>query len=47
MIDWRKFYADGGYYGLNDPYCYDDGLDEDEEDFTNIEQENEIEDEND
>lgn len=34
MIDWKTFYANGGYYGDNDPYCYDDGYYEefDEED---------------
>ena len=25
MIDWNAFYANGGYYGENDPQCYDDG----------------------
>lgn len=30
MIDWNAFYANGGYYGENDPGCYDDGTDEDE-----------------
>lgn len=31
MIDWNAFYANGGYYGLNDPGYYDDGNYEDEE----------------
>lgn len=31
MIDWKSFYANGGYYGDNDPYCYDDGNDEEYE----------------
>lgn len=30
MIDWKAFYANGGYYGDNDPYCYDDGIDDKE-----------------
>lgn len=30
MIDWKAFYANGGYYGDNDPYCYDDGIDDEE-----------------
>lgn len=32
MIDWNAFYANGGYYGENDPYCYDDGNDDEEYD---------------
>lgn len=31
MIDWKAFYANGGYHGDNDPYCYDDGNDEEYE----------------
>ena len=30
MIDWQAFYANGGYYGDKDPYCYDDGIDDEE-----------------
>lgn len=30
MIDWKAFYANGGYYGDKDHYCYDDGIDDEE-----------------
>ena len=31
-IDWKAFYANGGYSNENsDPQSYDDGLDDDEE----------------
>ena len=31
-INWRAFYANGGYSNENsDPYSYDDGCDDDEE----------------
>lgn len=33
MIDWKSFYANGGYYGDNDPYYYDDGNDEEEDEY--------------
>lgn len=44
MIDWKTFYANGGYYGDNDPYCYDDGYYEefDEEDSEEEKEEDEL-----
>ena len=31
MIDWKAFYANGGYSNANsDPASYDDGIDEEE-----------------
>lgn len=43
MIDWNAFYANGGYYGDNDPQCYDDGYYEesDEEDSEEDKEEDE------
>ena len=33
-IDWKAFYANGGYSNENsDPQSYDDGLDYDEEEY--------------
>lgn len=44
MIDWNAFYANGGYYGENDPQCYDDGHYEefDEEDSEEEKEEDEL-----
>lgn len=44
MIDWNAFYANGGYYGENDPQCYDDGYYEefDEEDSEEEKEEDEL-----
>jgi hypothetical protein len=34
MIDWDRFFANGGYSNENsDPDSYDDGEDEDDDDF--------------
>ena len=33
-IDWKAFYANGGYSNENsDPQSYDDGLDHDDEEY--------------
>ena len=33
-IDWKAFYANGGYSNENsDPLSYDDGLDDDDEEY--------------
>lgn len=33
-IDWKAFYANGGYSNENsDPKSYDDGLDDDDEEY--------------
>ena len=33
-IDWKAFYANGGYSNENsDPQSYDDGLDDDDEEY--------------
>lgn len=33
MINWKEFHNKGGYYGLNDPEYYNDGIGDDDEDF--------------
>lgn len=30
MIDWKRFYANGGYNGENDPECYDNDVEEED-----------------
>ena len=36
-IDWKAFYANGGYSNANsDPQSYDDGLDSDDEEYNDV-----------
>ena len=37
MIDWKSFYANGGYSnGNSDPLSYENGCDDDDEEYTDI-----------